>query len=174
MVITSKLELPLEEELTVKEVPVGSPALQAASFHFGKYCENQSNEFMMCRQELDDPRKCLDEGKAVTICALDFFRKMKEMCSAEFTQYANCLDKASPQMDFRFCRKTQAVFDKCVLDELGVERPYFGYYCRPRIHHTDRPKPPPEEPLVFPNPPDELPEDAPRKPSVYGQRKFFM
>jgi NADH dehydrogenase (ubiquinone) 1 alpha subcomplex subunit 8 len=35
--------LPTEEELTVPEVNLSSPALRAGAFHFGKYCENQSN-----------------------------------------------------------------------------------------------------------------------------------
>lgn len=55
---------------------------------------------MLCRQELDDPRKCIEEGKAVTNCALNFFRKVKTSCHEEFQQYANCLDKSST--DFQF------------------------------------------------------------------------
>lgn len=55
---------------------------------------------MLCRQELDDPRACLGEGKAVTSCALDFFRKVKKTCHDEFMQYATCLDKSSGTMAF--------------------------------------------------------------------------
>jgi hypothetical protein len=57
-------------------------------------------EFMLCRRELKDPRKCISEGKAVTSCALDFFRNVKKTCSKEFTQYANCLDKSSTKLEF--------------------------------------------------------------------------
>lgn len=57
-------------------------------------------EFMLCRKELNDPRKCIDEGKAVTSCALEFFRKVKKTCFKEFTQYANCLDKSSTKLEF--------------------------------------------------------------------------
>lgn len=57
-------------------------------------------EFMLCRYELDDPRKCIDEGKAVTSCAMDFFRKVKKSCHEEFSQYANCLDKSSSDLEF--------------------------------------------------------------------------
>lgn len=35
--------LPTEEELTVPEVNLSSPALRAGAFHMGKYCENQNN-----------------------------------------------------------------------------------------------------------------------------------
>lgn len=55
---------------------------------------------MLCKTELGDPRKCINEGKAVTNCALNFFRKVKKTCAAEFTQYATCLDKSSPDQMF--------------------------------------------------------------------------
>ena len=35
--------LPNDEELTVPEVNLSSPALRAGAFHMGKYCENQNN-----------------------------------------------------------------------------------------------------------------------------------
>lgn len=50
---------------------------------------------MLCRQELGDPRKCITEGKAVTNCAMNFFRQLKLSCNSEFTQYATCVDKSS-------------------------------------------------------------------------------
>lgn len=56
---------------------------------------------MLCRKELKDPRKCLAEGKAVTNCALDFFRKIKKSCAEEFMQYATCIDKSSTDYAFR-------------------------------------------------------------------------
>lgn len=34
---------------------------------------------MLCKGELKDPRKCIKEGKAVTNCALSFFRKVKKV-----------------------------------------------------------------------------------------------
>lgn len=50
---------------------------------------------MLCRLEEGDPRKCLKEGKAVTACTMEFFRKVKQSCLQEFNQYANCIDKSS-------------------------------------------------------------------------------
>lgn len=59
-----------------------------------------SQEFMLCRTEYEnDPRKCLLEGKEVTACAMEFFRKMKENCFKEFQSYAQCLDNSS--IDFQ-------------------------------------------------------------------------
>ena len=55
---------------------------------------------MLCRNEEKDPRKCLAEGRAVTACSLEFFRKVKKSCASEFTQYANCLDRSSTDFSF--------------------------------------------------------------------------
>ena len=76
MVLTKDIQLPSDAELTVEEVPVGTPYLKAGAQHMGKYCEPQNNEFMLCRSENQDPRKCLQDGKEVTACALDFLRKV--------------------------------------------------------------------------------------------------
>lgn len=40
---TLDLELPNDEELTVPEVNISSPALRAGAFHLGKKCESQNN-----------------------------------------------------------------------------------------------------------------------------------
>ncbi|XP_055902314.1 NADH dehydrogenase [ubiquinone] 1 alpha subcomplex subunit 8 [Eupeodes corollae] len=174
MVITTDTHLPTEEELTVQELNLSTAALRAGSFHLGKHCEFQNNEFMLCRQELDDPRACINEGKAVTGCALDFFRKVKKTCYEEFMQYATCLDKSSGNMAFGHCRKTQGVLDKCVLDNLGIERPDYGYFTRARIHATERPAPPKKEKTVYPDATPGLPDDFPRPPAKYGSRFHFL
>lgn len=162
MVVTKDVYLPTEEELTVPEVNLSGPALRAGAFHLGKQCEAENNEFMLCRQELDDPRACLNEGKAVTNCALEFFRKMKKNCAQEFAQYANCLDKSSGDLNFQYCRKTQGVLDKCVLEKMNIERPDYGYFARAKVHATDRPAPPKQEKAVYPDATPGLPADYPR------------
>lgn len=60
---------------------------------------NFLQEFLLCRTEEKDPRKCLNEGKELTACAFEFFRKVKANCTEEFTQYANCIDKSSCKFD---------------------------------------------------------------------------
>lgn len=50
---------------------------------------------MLCRAEEKDPRKCVNEGKAVTACTMDFFQKVKQTCLNEFNQYATCIQKSS-------------------------------------------------------------------------------
>lgn len=31
------------------------------------------------------------------------------------------------------CRNTQGVYDKCVFDNLNIERPEYGYFCRAKV-----------------------------------------
>lgn len=72
------------------------------------------------------------------------------------------------------CRNTQGVYDKCIFDNLKVERPEFGYYCRPKVHDSPRPRPSPPEKAIYPDPPASLPDDFPRQPAKYGSRGFFI
>merc|ERR1712168_18787 len=170
--ITKDTELPSIEELTVPEINISHVFLRAAAFHMGKECEKQNNEFMLCTNEEDDPRKCLKEGREVTSCAMGFLRKIKKSCLEEFNQYANCLDKSSADWNFKHCRNTQSIFDKCVLDNLGIERPEYGYFCRPKVHDSDRPQPPPESEIVFPDAAQPIPESSGDQRAFYGTRVF--
>lgn len=56
------------------QVAVSSSVLKAAAHHYGSQCDRPNKEFMLCRWEEKDPRKCLREGRQVNQCALDFFR----------------------------------------------------------------------------------------------------
>ncbi|KAF2886515.1 hypothetical protein ILUMI_19658 [Ignelater luminosus] len=174
MGITENTTLPTEEELTVPEVNLSGPALKAGAFHLGKACEWENNEFILCRNELKDPRKCIKEGKAVTSCTLNFFRRVKRSCAGEFNQYVNCLDKSSINQNYAMCRKTQGVFDKCMVDNLGIERPYYGYFTEVKIHKTDRPKPIDEGPAVYPDATPYLPEGTEKPPAKYGLRFHWI
>ena len=68
-------------------------------------------------------RACLGAGKEVTSCSMEFFRKVKATCAAEFMTYVNCMEKSSGDMQFYECRKTQGIFDKCMQEKMGLERP---------------------------------------------------
>lgn len=78
MVFGKDYKFPTDEELFggVEDVPLGTPYLKAGAFHYGKYCEAQNNEFVLCKHETRDPIACLPEGKVVTNCANEFFRKV--------------------------------------------------------------------------------------------------
>lgn len=64
--------------------------------------------------------------------------QVKKSCAAEFTQYAMCLERSSSALLFEKCRNTQEVFDKCMKDNLGLERPSYGYFSLARVHDTER------------------------------------
>ena len=49
---------------------------------------------MLCRKEEKDPRKCLKYNKELSMCANDFYAKVRDNCAAVFTDYWMCLDKA--------------------------------------------------------------------------------
>jgi len=171
--ITKDTVLPTYEELTVEECNLSSPYLKAGAFHLGKECEAINNEFMLCKDEENDPRKCLGEGKAVTKCALNFFRKVKQSCAQEFADYAKCLDFSGADMMYFRCRNTQAIFDSCVYEKLKMKRPPYGYFTEVHIHDSTRPKPPPEPPLVFPDAlPDPPSDDLPRVRGRQGSRTY--
>lgn len=72
------------------------------------------------------------------------------------------------------CRNTQGVYDKCIFDNVGIERPDYGYFCRARIHHSDRPAPPVKGKTVYPDATPYLPEDYPRTEAKYGSRFHWL
>lgn len=56
------------------QINVSSAVLKAAAHHYGSQCDKPNKEFMLCRWEEKDPRKCLNEGRKINECALNFFR----------------------------------------------------------------------------------------------------
>lgn len=108
------------EQLEVEELKVTSAVLVGAAHHYGAYCTKENDTFMECRIDHKDPRKCLEEGKKVTGCATEFFKKVKGSCNEEFTEYWTCLDYKNQEMSR--CRKTQAVFDDCMAQKLNLHR----------------------------------------------------
>lgn len=106
-------------ELSTEEVNLTSSPLLAGAHHLGNYCKTDFKNYMQKRFEAKDPRVTIEEGKQVTACALDFFRKMKDSCSNEFTEHWKCLEYN--QQQFGLCRKTQKPYDECVLAKMGLE-----------------------------------------------------
>uniref|UniRef100_A0A8C4MR65 NADH dehydrogenase [ubiquinone] 1 alpha subcomplex subunit 8 n=1 Tax=Equus asinus asinus TaxID=83772 RepID=A0A8C4MR65_EQUAS len=152
-------------------VKVSSSVLKAAAHHYGAQCDKPNKEFMLCRWEEKDPRRCLEEGKLVNKCALDFFRQIKLHCAEPFTEYWTCIDYSSLQL-FRHCRKQQAKFDECVLDKLGWVRPDLGELSKVTKVKTDRPLP--ENPYHSRPRPEPNPEvEGDLKPARHGSRLFF-
>jgi len=157
MAFTNEDYLPSKEELTVPELELTSSVLRAGAHHFGKYCDKQCKEFMLCVSEDPDPRKCLSEGKEVTKCGFEFFGKVKANCFTEFTKYFECIDHSDRQMSLKNCRPSQALFDQCMKAKLDQDRPFLGYFSSVRLHDTTRAKPtltPHTLPDAIPDPPN--------------------
>lgn len=108
------------EQLDVEELQITSAVLVGAAHHYGEHCWKENDAFMICRVDTKDPRKCLEEGKKVTNCAKEFFKKIKGSCNQEFTEHWTCLDYKN--QDLTQCRKTQKVFDSCMADKLNMHR----------------------------------------------------
>ncbi|XP_045207528.2 NADH dehydrogenase [ubiquinone] 1 alpha subcomplex subunit 8-like [Mercenaria mercenaria] len=162
--------LPSYEEVTIPEIKLTFPALKAASLQMGKYCDNASKEFMLCKTENGrDPRPCLNEGKEVTRCGIEFLQKVKKNCADSFTDYWRCIDTSS-SMEFKSCRNYQKLFDNCVEEKLGQTRPDMQHFLKIRLHETSRPKPAEKE-LPEPLPVYDAAERTPRT-KFYNQHGF--
>ena len=118
---------------------------------------------MLCKKEERDPRKCLNEGKRLTACGLEFYRNLKRTCRPEIEAYALCIDQSDGHYPLDICLKNRSYFDNCMKDKMGMERPELGYFSQVRVHKTDRPKPE----YTF----KEF-EVAPRLPDNYKQEKY--
>uniref|UniRef100_A0A8D3DPU1 NADH dehydrogenase [ubiquinone] 1 alpha subcomplex subunit 8 n=1 Tax=Scophthalmus maximus TaxID=52904 RepID=A0A8D3DPU1_SCOMX len=153
------------------QVNVSSAVLKAAAHHFGSQCDKANKEFMLCRWEEKDPRKCIEEGRKVNECALNFFRQIKGNCAESFTEYWTCLDYSN-LAELRHCRKPQQAFDSCVLDKLGWERPALGDLSKVTKVATVRPLP--ENPYHSRPRPEPNPTiEGKLEPSKHGSRLFF-
>ncbi|XP_038845574.1 NADH dehydrogenase [ubiquinone] 1 alpha subcomplex subunit 8-like [Salvelinus fontinalis] len=165
------VEVPTFNDLNVEEISVSSAVLKGAAHHYGSQCDKANKEFMLCRWEEKDPRKCLNEGRKVNECALNFFRQIKGSCAESFTEYWTCLDYSN-LAELRQCRKQQQAFDSCVQDKLGWERPNLGELSKVTKVDTSRPLPENayhSRPRPEPNPVIE----GQLQPAKHGSRLFF-
>ena len=96
---------------------------------------------MLCKREEQDPRKCLSEGKELTACGMEFYRKLKRTCRPEIEAYALCIDQSDGRYPLDICMKNRSYFDDCMKNKMGIERPGLGYFSQVRVHNSNRPKP---------------------------------
>lgn len=112
---------------------------------------------MLCKKEEKDPRKCLDEGKKLTACGLEFYRQLKRTCRPEIEAYAQCIDKSDGRYPLDICLDNRDYFDNCMKNKMNLERPPLGYFSQIRIHNSSRVKP--EYKFKHPKMTPGLPED---------------
>jgi hypothetical protein len=55
----------------VDELGVTSAPLKSAAFFLSTFCKDYSDDFMLCKEDNQDPTACLKEGRRVTRCAQD-------------------------------------------------------------------------------------------------------
>lgn len=53
---------------------------------------------MLRRQETEDPRLSLKEGRALTICGIKFLQSLKKVCSEKVDHYADCIDHRTAKL----------------------------------------------------------------------------
>lgn len=102
---------------------------------------------MLCNSEEQDPRKCINEGKEVTRCGLEFFQKVKNQCAQEFTQYWKCLDKSGDNMHFKrsdivkplyvvvSCKKLQ--YSRIQITYVQVEQLFIFNFCHDHLERKN-------------------------------------
>lgn len=55
-------------------------------------------DFMLRRQETEDPRLSLKEGRALTACGIKFLQSLKKVCSESVDRYADCIDHRTSRL----------------------------------------------------------------------------
>ncbi|KAJ3172170.1 hypothetical protein HDU88_006985 [Geranomyces variabilis] len=113
-------QLSSETAPAVAEVGCTSAPLESMAFHFASFCKKYNDDYVQCKNESQDPKHCLKEGRKVTRCALDLIGKLKENCDAQWTKHWECLDMNNHTL-FK-CRKEEKEFNDCVFKRLGLTK----------------------------------------------------
>ncbi|ORX35772.1 hypothetical protein BD324DRAFT_78680 [Kockovaella imperatae] len=104
----------------VDELGTTSAPLKSASFFIGQYCKPVNDDFMLCKQENQDPAHCLKEGRKVTRCAAELISKLRENCLKEFDAHWQCLENNNQY--FHACRKVEKELNSCVFTKLNLTK----------------------------------------------------
>ncbi|XP_039270765.2 NADH dehydrogenase [ubiquinone] 1 alpha subcomplex subunit 8-like [Styela clava] len=141
--IANQLDPETKETLQyLKRGDLGIPnhALRCAAYQYAGQCVDVNREYMLCKQEEGDPRKCLKYGDRVSECAANFFRNVSEACTDQFVKMAQCVEKTNSRK-LIYCRAEQLALDTCMFEKLGYDKlPDAGVYSDIEVK-TDRPKP---------------------------------
>lgn len=106
----------------VQEVGASSAPLMSASFFIGARCQPYNDDYMKCKTEANGRGEldCLREGRKVTRCATSVLDDVNKHCLAEFRKHWECLDNNNQQL--WQCRKFERPLNKCVFDNLKLEK----------------------------------------------------
>ncbi|RZS24450.1 hypothetical protein BHM03_00057516 [Ensete ventricosum] len=89
----------------------------AAAKHIATRCRADNVTFIECKKKDPNPEKCLNKGRHVTCCVLNFIHFLQtEGAPPEMDAYAGCMYYYTN--DFDLCRKEQEAFEKaCPVSE---------------------------------------------------------
>ncbi|OZC08704.1 hypothetical protein X798_04252 [Onchocerca flexuosa] len=139
--ITKSMPMPSDEELTVPhEITLSTPYFKAVIPYMHKACEKEVKDFMLRRQETEDPRLSLKEGRVLTACGIKFLQSLKKTCNESVDHYANCIDHSTAKLYVTPCREQQRRLDICVEENLNITRPKVGYFSKLHVHNAHFPK----------------------------------
>lgn len=105
----------------VEEVGATSAPLLSAAYFIGAKCKPYNDDFMLCKDENNGGTlECLKEGRRVTRCAVSVLKELNKHCFDEFKLHYECLEQENHNLGG--CRATEAIFNKCVFDKMGLEK----------------------------------------------------
>lgn len=122
----------------VEEVGATSAPLLSAAFFIGARCKPYNDDFMMCKDEKNGGTvECLKEGRRVTRCAVSVLNNLNKYCFDEFKLHYECLEQENHRLNG--CRASEKVFNKCVFDNLKLEKKIPGVKPEQQIHLKENP-----------------------------------
>lgn len=106
----------------VQEIGATSAPLLLASFFIGARCQPYNDDFMQCKQENagHGEHNCLKEGRRVTRCAALVLSDINKHCLDSFRLHWKCLENNNQEL--KNCRKAEMLLNKCVYDNLKLEK----------------------------------------------------
>lgn len=128
-----KSELP-KDVPEVEEVGATSAPLLSASYFIGDRCKPYNDDFMLCKDQNNGGTvECLKEGRRVTRCAVSVLKDLNKYCFDEFKLHYECLEQENHRLGS--CRATEKIFNKCVFDNLKLEKKVPG--IQNQVHLED-------------------------------------
>lgn len=92
--------------------PPTTAVLLAVAKHISFACAKTNKAYLECKQKDKNPEACLQQGEAVTSCAIDLLKDLSQKAPQELTAFCECMDYYSH--NFAKCRKEQKAFEeKC-------------------------------------------------------------
>ncbi|OMH83753.1 NADH-ubiquinone oxidoreductase [Zancudomyces culisetae] len=102
------------------ELGLTSAPLKSVAFFLGAVCKDKTDDFMLCKQDNNDPKACLSQGKQVTDCGIEVVNKVKQHCADSFANHWKCLDLNN--QEYKSCRPQERTFNECIFTSLGWQK----------------------------------------------------